>query len=392
MAYTYNDFLRAAGRTKLLQKFDASDLETTRSNPEYGLSMLSLMQDRDQASTPEVQLLANEAINQLRNNYNVVPTGAVGIASPEVSVENGDAQNSAPEVNTEGGSAQNPSTGTTGTGGDGFRYDREDEYQALLERVTNPGTYSYNPNTDPVLSAYRKMYLQEGDRATQDALAKASAATGGVPSSYAVAAAQQAGANYAERLSDVLPALEQQNFERYLQQLGVTQDAFEKLRYDRAEEYQKYLDQYAMLQEMIEAGGETSDVVPLDDLSYLQQAYPTGMITDQNVWNNLVSVYGEEALKGAGYSFSAAAQVDAPSYDGLGVTLPGGLGVIPAQGGGESIENATSVDMSTLWDLGYGMYTPEAVAALVANGTLVQYVENGVLKFRKGNPQTAMFG
>lgn len=294
MAYTYNDFLKAAGNGNMLRQFDASDLEVTKTRPEYGLSMLSLMRDRANAATPEARLLANEAIGQLRQNYGVLNTATTGAVQEETSAEDG----------------------TTALPGE-FQYDKEDEYQALLEQVTNPDGFYYDPNSDPVFSAYRKMYLREGERATQDALARISASTGGIPSTYAVTAAQQAAANYAEKLSDTLPALEQQSFERYLQGLGVTQDAFEQLRYDREEEYQKYLDQYAMLQSLLSLNTESdaepdspggSSGIPDGDLIYLKASYPDGVITDQSVWQWLVNTYGEDVLRAAGYSMAAQAE------------------------------------------------------------------------------------
>ena len=86
--------------------------------------------------------------------------------------------------------------------------------------------WSYDPNTDPVWQALQKQYRREGDRATQEALAQAAMRTGGLANSYAVTAASQAGDYYAAQLSDRLPQLYQDAYNRYLQefqrQMGIS--------------------------------------------------------------------------------------------------------------------------------------------------------------------------
>lgn len=103
------------------------------------------------------------------------------------------------------------------------------EYQprrdAALERAENM-KWNYDPNTDPVWQALQKQYRREGDRATQEAMAQAAMRTGGLANSYAVTAASQAGDYYAAQLSDRLPQLYQDAYQRYLQefqrQMGIS--------------------------------------------------------------------------------------------------------------------------------------------------------------------------
>lgn len=107
-----------------------------------------------------------------------------------------------------------------------FSYDKPQDYNmyygsqldSIVNNVANRGQFSYDPNTDPVYQAYRKQYAREGQRATQDTMASAAGMTGGVPSSYAVSAAQQAGNYYASQMSDKLPELYNQAYNRYLQE------------------------------------------------------------------------------------------------------------------------------------------------------------------------------
>lgn len=76
--------------------------------------------------------------------------------------------------------------------------------------------WSYDPYSDPVWQAYQKQYRREGDRATREAMAQAASMTGGIPSSYAATAASQAGDYYASQLSDKIPQLYQDAYNRYL--------------------------------------------------------------------------------------------------------------------------------------------------------------------------------
>ena len=105
----------------------------------------------------------------------------------------------------------------------GSEYQKERD--AALKRAQDM-QWNYDPNTDPVWQALQKQYRREGDRASQEAMAQAAMRTGGVPSSYAVTAATQAGDYYAAQLSDRLPQVYQDAYQRYLQefqrQMGIS--------------------------------------------------------------------------------------------------------------------------------------------------------------------------
>ena len=96
--------------------------------------------------------------------------------------------------------------------------------------------FSYDLESDPVWQAYKKQYTREGQRATQDALGAAAASSGGIPSSYATAAATQAGDYYAAQMSDKAPELYQQAYNRYLNELS-------QWNADRSFGYGQYIDE-----------------------------------------------------------------------------------------------------------------------------------------------------
>ena len=133
-----------------------------------------------------------------------------------------------------------------------FQYGKENAYQKALAAVTNPAAFSYDVENDPVYTAYRKQYLREGDRAMADTLAKLSAMTGGRPSSYAVTAAQQAGNYYNSQLTDVIPTLYQNAYQRYLDGLDQQKDALSILEADREAALSQHQDNYDILLENLE--------------------------------------------------------------------------------------------------------------------------------------------
>lgn len=208
MAYTYDDFVTAATGAGLLEKFSDDDLNIAKSNPEYGISALKLQQDLLGAKTTEQQLLAQEAINQLRSSYGNM----------------------------------NKQAGTS------FQYDGQTEYQKLLDEVTNMGSFSYDPATDPSYGSLKKTYLREGERARADTLARVSAATGGAPSSYAVTAAQQAGDYYTTQFADLVPTLEQNAYQRYLNDFSTKLGQLGAMDTDRQFDFNAYLQNYEQQQ------------------------------------------------------------------------------------------------------------------------------------------------
>ena len=116
------------------------------------------------------------------------------------------------------------------------------EYQRqrdeALRRAQNM-RFSYDPESDPVWQAYQKQYRREGQRAMQDTMAEAAMRTGGLANSYAVSAASQAGNYYAAQLSDRLPQLYNDAYQRYLaefqRQLGISDQyaGFDQTEYGR---------------------------------------------------------------------------------------------------------------------------------------------------------------
>lgn len=234
MAYTYDDFVKAANQSGLMGQFSQDDLNLAQKYPEFGLSVLSLKKDYNNATTAEQRLLANQAANELRKSYGNYSGGADGGSFRLESKLNRRSDDLLDQL----GSFGSFSYGEAPTYENTFAQQQKD----LLDRILNREDFSWRKETDPQWSSYKKSYLREGDRATANALAKASAASGGRPSSYAVNAATQAGDYYATKLNDVIPTLYQQAYERYLDEYNMKLKDLNAINQQEQMDYAKYLD------------------------------------------------------------------------------------------------------------------------------------------------------
>lgn len=235
VAYTYDDFLSAANSSGLLGQFSQADLDTAMKYPEFGLSILSLKKDYRDATTDEQRLLANEAANQLRSSYGNYMGGSGGSFYSQGKLP-GQIDDVLDRINGYGS----------------FSFDEEapvynnqyaEQQQALLDAILNREDFSWSKENDPQWSSYKKSYLREGDRAAQNALAQASAASGGRPSTAAVTAASQAGDYYAAQLNDIIPTLYQQAYDRYLNEYSMMLQDLGAVNSQEKLDYAKYLDQ-----------------------------------------------------------------------------------------------------------------------------------------------------
>jgi len=85
------------------------------------------------------------------------------------------------------------------------------QIDAALKGVTN---FKYDPLQDASYQALAKVYGQRGNIAAKDTLADAAALNGGMQTSYAVSAAQQARNQYNQELAAMIPELESNAFNR----------------------------------------------------------------------------------------------------------------------------------------------------------------------------------
>lgn len=139
--------------------------------------------------------------------------------------------------------------GGSGMGG-GFSYEDAPQYlskyqeriDALADAILNRPAFSYDPETDPTYQQYKASYTRDGKRAMQDTLAQVSARTGGLASSYAQGASQQAYNNYMAQLADKIPELKQLAYSMYMDDLNQDRADLSMLQGMEQTDYGKFLD------------------------------------------------------------------------------------------------------------------------------------------------------
>ncbi|MEG1758481.1 MAG: hypothetical protein RR235_08520 [Oscillospiraceae bacterium] len=215
MNFTYEDFEKEARASGLYGQFSAADINLARQNPDVGMSILNYKRDYSTATTDDQRALANAATNSLRKDYGGYSGGTGGSGFYK--------------------------EGASPSGYERPKYESAytDRQQGLLDKLQG-SSFSYDHDTDPSYSAYKKEYTREGERATRDALGSAAAATGGIPSTAAVTAAGQAGQYYASKLSDKVPELRQQAYNEYMQNRSADLAILDALNSMESKDYSKY--------------------------------------------------------------------------------------------------------------------------------------------------------
>ena len=385
MAYTYENFVSNANAAGLMNQFSEQDLQIAQRNPEFGLSLLGLLKDNSNAKTAEQRLLATEAANQLRKNYGVYNTGSLGTDSAYAGSYGTQINDLMDQINNYGP----------------FNYEGQDRYQELLDSIVHQQPFSYDPQSDPSWGSYKKAYMREGDRASANALAQASAASGGRASSYAVTAAQQAGNYYAGQLADIIPTLEQNAYARYVGDFNNRLSSLGAIENDRAFDYQNWMNEYNMLQNSLgnyQGQDETDYQRYLDAYEQQYRAEQDKIAQDQLAYENALALY--QTLGYATPEVAAILGIDAGSGSGGGGGTGsggvgsggggGGTGSGGGGGGGNTPENGElTIDMASVINLGYGPINEAKLNELVASGQVREVVDGNVIRFEKvEQPQT----
>lgn len=138
-----------------------------------------------------------------------------------------------------------------------------DQINELTQQILNRPEFTYDPNSDESYLAYRDQYTRLGQQAMKDTLGQVSARTGGLASSYATTAAEQAYGNYMAALADRIPELKQAAYAMYQDQAATDlanlsmlqaleqgdyaryQDLLNQYNSDRGMSYQQYRDSVA---------------------------------------------------------------------------------------------------------------------------------------------------
>lgn len=251
MTYTYDDIKKklASGNYALSD----ADMKLAERNPDAVMSILNFKDDYANATTDEARALANMGAENIRRTQGGYTGGVDGsnfyLEAPAPSSFD---PGSAPSFSS-GYSSDVKSSYDALKNYKPFEYSKtapvfDDKYASerddLINQLANPEKFSYDHNTDESYKAYAKQYAREGQRATADALAAASAQSGGIASSYALTAAGQQGNYYASQLADKIPELYQNAYNRYLNEYNMKREALNSIQSETAADYDRYLGDY----------------------------------------------------------------------------------------------------------------------------------------------------
>ena len=117
--------------------------------------------------------------------------------------------------------------------------------KAMDTARTNLMNFKYDPLQDAQYQAMAQVYGARGNQAAQDTLGDAAALNGGMQTSYAVSAAQQARNQYNQELAALVPEFEQNAYNRAASNYGLLQDDYNLWKDLDTEAYGRYRDRVA---------------------------------------------------------------------------------------------------------------------------------------------------
>lgn len=366
MAYTYDDFLDAVNSAGMMGNFSSYDLNLAKENPAAGMGILSAKQQYAAATDEAGRLAANQRAEEIRATggsytggrygleYNPFGTGLYAGSGYEDDISAlTDELLNRPSFNYKSYESQ-----------------YSDQIADYLDRLTDRKPFEYNYAEDDSYKAYKKQYLREGDRATQNAIAQAAALTGGVPSSAAVTAATQAGDYYAAQLSDRIPQLEQNAYDRYVNDYNMDANtlsmlqslddsAYSRYANDRAFDYQQWMDDYNINLNnlsMLQSLDDTAYNRFMNQLQYAAEHDAANFEKDYNM-AVLAAEYGD-------YSYLRQLGIDTSALEAAGRSYSGG----GYGGGGYGYDPEIEALQQELVDAGYnleidGIYGPSTQQA-----------------------------
>ena len=112
----------------------------------------------------------------------------------------------------------------------------------MLDKLLNRDKFSYDYTKDPLWQQYQSQYLREGERAMEDTMGQLSARTGGLSSSWAQTAGQQAQNYYASQAADKIPELYQLAYNMYLKDIDTQVQDLGLLNNMSDRQYNRYRD------------------------------------------------------------------------------------------------------------------------------------------------------
>lgn len=119
----------------------------------------------------------------------------------------------------------------------------EGQLAALYDEINHRQPFTYDPADDATYQRYAGIYARQGKAAMEDTMGKTAGLTGGYGSSYAQHAGQQAYNQYLQELGELVPELEKNAWDRYMQQGKSLLERYNLIKSRESAEYDRWQDE-----------------------------------------------------------------------------------------------------------------------------------------------------
>ena len=264
MAYrnNYDDLLKdiqASG-----QSWSTYDLDLARENPDAGRSIYTQKLAYANAQTDAERQAANDAAEMIRRQYGSYTAGSDG--SGFTLIGKNTANQKAPSYTQYASKYQSQIDELMAQLGnrEGYNSQYQGQIDELMGQIMNRDPFSYTPTDDPSYAAYSEHYRNAGNQAREDTLAQAAAMVGGQPSTYAIAAAEQAQNAYNAKMSDIIPQLKDAAYSMYVDEGNAMRDNMASLMALDQAAYGKHLDEASAMRDYL------NSLMAMDQAAYNQ--------------------------------------------------------------------------------------------------------------------------
>jgi len=163
----------------------------------------------------------------------------------------------------------------------------------LMDKIVNRQPFSYDFNADPIFHQYKDQYVKLGKEAAMNAVANASALTGGYGNSYAVTAGAQANQQALSGLNDIIPQLLNSAQKKYDTDTNALLTQYDIYNQAEQDNYGKFRDQ------MSDYNNERAYLTEMYNDALAQENYEKEQAEEQRRYEtNLALQMAKQASKG----------------------------------------------------------------------------------------------
>ena len=163
----------------------------------------------------------------------------------------------------------------------------------LMDKIVNRQPFSYDFNADPIYQQHKDQYIKLGKEAAMNAVANASALTGGYGNSYAVTAGAQANQQALSGLNDIIPQLLNSAQKKYDSDTNALLTQYDIYNQAEQDNYNKFRDQ------MTDYNNERAYLTGMYNDALAQENYEKEQAEEQRRYEaNLALQMAKNASKG----------------------------------------------------------------------------------------------